>query len=170
MFARRCRQLIPITVLVAMILEPAAAVWAAGQAPTTDGRGLLLGVWQLNLTKSRYVPGPPPLRETRTYTVTPEGVKGVIARTHSDGRIETIEYLANYDNAYPVTGAKEYDGVRLKKIDDHTTEAVLSHAGRVFGIARRVISPDARTMTITFRRESQGVLVNNVAVYEKVEI
>jgi hypothetical protein len=102
--------------------------------------------------------------------VSPEGVKGVIARTHNDGQIETIEYLANYDNAYPVTGAKEYDGVRLKKIDDYTTEAVLSHAGRVFGIARRVISPDGRTMTITFRRESQGVLVNNVAVYEKVEI
>jgi hypothetical protein len=162
--------LTPALLLAAVMLEPAAAVWAAEQAAAPDGRKLLLGVWQLNLSKSRYVPGPPPLKETRTYTQTAEGVKGVIARTHHDGQLETIEYLANYDNAYPVTGAKEYDGVRLKRIDDYTTEAVLSHAGRVFGIARRVISQDGRTMTITFRRESQGVLVNNVAIYEKVEI
>ena len=33
----------------------------------TVSRMLLLGSWQLDVAKSRYVPGPPPRNETRTY-------------------------------------------------------------------------------------------------------
>lgn len=54
----------------------------------------------------------------------------------------------------------------LKRIDARTAEAVLSHAGRVFGYARRVIASDGRTMTITFRRDPPSS-VHNVAVYDK---
>ena len=46
---------------------------------------------------------------------------------------------------------------------------MLSHAGRVFGTARRVIADDGKSMTITFRRDSEtGVSVLNVAYYEKL--
>ena len=46
---------------------------------------------------------------------------------------------------------------------------MLSHAGRVFGTARRVIADDGKSMTITFRRDSEsGVSVLNVAHYEKL--
>jgi hypothetical protein len=80
-----------------------------------------------------------------------------------------IEYTANYDREYPVTGTEEYDHVVLKRIDKYTSEAVLSHAGRVFGTARRVIAADGKSMTITFRRDSEsGVSVLNVAHYEKL--
>ena len=51
--------------------------------------------------------------------------------------------------------------------DPRTAEAVLSHAGRVFGTARRTISEDGRTLTITFRQENQGILESNVAIYRK---
>ena len=54
----------------------------------------------------------------------------------------------------------------FKRIDARTSQAVLSHAGQVFGVARRVISEDGQTMTITFRREA-STIVNNVAVYRK---
>jgi len=69
----------------------------------------------------------------------------------------------------PSTGTDEYDHLLLKRVDDFTAEAVLSHADRVYGTARRRISPDGKTMTITFSQNlgGAGVPVTNVSVYEK---
>jgi hypothetical protein len=128
---------------------------------------LLLGSWRLDLAKSRYSPGPPPRNETRTYARDAAGVRGTIRRQRDDGRQEVIEYRADFDREYPVMGTEAYDTIRLKRIDARTAEAVLSHAGRVFGTARRVISEDGRTLTITFRHEDQGRLENNIAIYRK---
>jgi hypothetical protein len=128
----------------------------------------LLGVWQLDVAKSRYRPGPPPRNETRTYVRDKDGMKGTIQRRRADGTEEVIEYRADFDHEYPVMGTPAYDTIRLKRIDSHTAEAVLSHAGRVFGTARRVISADGRTLTIMFRQEDRGGnLQNNVAIYRK---
>jgi len=136
------------------------------QAAATE-QDALLGSWQLDLAKSRYVPGPPPRSETRTYVRDKDGVQGTIRRQRDDGREEVIEYRADFDREYPVMGTEAYDTIRLKRIDARTAEAVLSHAGRVFGTARRVVSDDGRTLTITFRQEDRGLLENNIAVYRK---
>ena len=56
----------------------------------------------------------------------------------------------------------------LKKIDDYTAESSLSHAGMVYGTARRVISPDGNTLTITFERKTANDTVRNIAVYRRV--
>jgi hypothetical protein len=129
---------------------------------------LLVGSWQLDLVKSRYVPGPPPRSETRTYVRDKDGMKGTIRRLRDDGRQEVIEYRADFDHEYPVMGTPAYDTIQLKRIDAYTAEAVLSHAGRVFGTARRVVSQDGRTLTIMFRQEDRaGSLQSNVAVYRK---
>jgi hypothetical protein len=137
-----------------------------GQSVATE-QDLLLGSWQLDVVKSRYTPGPPPRSEIRTYVRDKDGVKGTIRRRRDDGREEVIEYRADFDREYPVMGTPAYDTIRLKRIDDRTAEAVLSHAGRVFGTARRTISEDGRTLTITFRQEDQGHLESNIAVYRK---
>jgi hypothetical protein len=90
-------------------------------------------------------------------------------RRFADGRSQQIEYIAEYDREYPVTGTDEYDHLLLKRIDEYTAEAVLTHANKVYGTARRRISPDGKTMTITFRRDlgGSGVPVTNVSVYDK---
>lgn len=137
-----------------------------GQSVAAE-QDLLIGSWQLDLVKSRYTPGPPPRSEVRTYMRDKDGVKGTIRRRLQDGREEVIEYRADFDHEYPVMGTAAYDTIRLKRIDARTAEAVLSHAGRVFGTARRMISDDGRTLTITFRQENQGILESNVAVYRK---
>ena len=75
--------------------------------------------------------------------------------------------MAEYDREYPVSGTEEYDHILLKRIDERTAQAVLSHAGRVYGVARRVIAPSGASMTITLNRESStGPSVLNTAVYE----
>jgi hypothetical protein len=154
--------------VVVMIIGGGADPPHAWQAPGEQDQ--LIGVWLLNVEKSRYVPGPRPTSETRTYARGPLGLEGTIQRRFQDGRSMRIEYVAEYDRVYPVTGTEEYDHLLLKRVDAFTAEAVLSHAGRVFGTARRVIARDGKTMTVTFRREgSQGPAVTNVAVYEKTE-
>ena len=98
------------------------------------------------MAKSNYYPGPGPTSETRTYKRGPNGVEGTIERRFANGRSQRIEYVAEYDREYPV-----------------------SHAGRVYGVARRVIAPSGASMTITLNRESStGPNVLNRAVYERV--
>ena len=155
--------LLSATVVVAAVL----AASASQSKPAKEEP--IVGAWQLNVAKSRYSPGPGPLSETRSYKRGPNGVEGTILRKFPDGRSERIEYVAEYDREYPVSGTEAYDHILLKRIDDRSAEAVLSHAGRVYGIARRVIAPSGNSMTITLRRETaSGEVVMNTAVYERV--
>ena len=144
-----------------------AVVGAQAPQPYVAARDPAVGTWRLILQKSKYYPGPAPKIETRSYEADGDFLKCTIRRVDAKGRAETIAYRANYDNPYPVTGSPDYDAIKMTRIDDHTAESVLSHAGRVFGVARRVLSADAMTMTITLRREGE-VLTNNVAFYERV--
>jgi len=141
----------------------------AAQVPTPS-EDYIIGTWQLNVARSKYSPGPGPISETRTYGRGPNGIEGTIQRRFRDGRSERIEYVAEYDREYPVMGTEDYDHILMKRITSRMAEAVLSHAGRVYGTARRVIDESGRTMTISFKREvSSALTVNNTAIYEKVE-
>ena len=158
-----------LRLLVVTLVAVGTSPVLTAQSPSSKEPDQLVGAWQLVVAKSRYRPGPAPSSETRTYVRKGEDVLGVIQRAFPDGRRVRIEYTANYDREYPVTGTEEYDHVVLKRIDRYTSEAVLSHAGRVFGTARRVIAADGKSMTITFRRDSEtGVSVLNVAYYDKL--
>jgi hypothetical protein len=70
---------------------------------------------------------------------------------------------------YPVTGAPDSDAIALKRVDANTAEATLMHAGQTMATARRVISEDGKTMTITYRGLWDGKQANNVVVYDKVQ-
>ena len=126
-----------------------------------------LGTWRLDLSQSKYSPGPAPKSETRIYARDGTGMTGRIDRHYADGRREVIDYRADANHDSPVSGTQAYDAVRFSQIDARTTEAVLSHAGRVFGTARRSLSENGDTLTITFRRIEPGDMVHNVAVYHK---
>lgn len=161
------------SVAVVVLVACAATAAPAGQRPPAAPKlpEHLVGVWQLDAAKSRYFPGPGPISETRTYLREGEDVVGVIQRTFQDGRRERIEYTANFDREYPVMGTDNYDHVTLKRIDEYTSEAVLSHAGRVYGTARRVIAADNKSMTITFRRQNEsGPSVYNVVYYDRIAL
>jgi hypothetical protein len=135
----------------------------AAQSHTPED--LLVGTWVLDVPASRYLPGPAPRAETRMYTREKDGINGVVKRTHADGRVETIEYLANTDREQMVTGTEDYDAVKLRQIDPWTSEALLTHGGATYGIATRTIARNGQSMTIRFRKPDADVL--NVAVYRK---
>jgi hypothetical protein len=155
------------TSLIAIVVAlSAATVTGANQSPATN-QDPVIGQWRLDVSKSKYTPGPGPKSETRTYQLTGEGIRAVIVRTHQDGRVETIEYGADYDSVNHVIGTPDYDAVQLTRINAYISEATLSHAGRQFGTARREIAKDGMTMVITFQQDSQ-TRIHNVAHYVKV--
>ena len=141
--------------LVSVIVCTAALLWAADP---------VVGTWTLNLAKSRFSPGPAPKEETRVYEAQGEGIKVTVRTVAADGHSTTVLISANYDGKdYPVTGSSAYDAIALKKINDQIAEATLMHVGRAVATARREISDDGRTMTITYA----GQQISNKAVYDK---
>ena len=164
MSARSTRLFLPALLGLSMVVGARPLLTGQSGGP---GEKVLLGTWRLDLAKSKYFPGPGPRSETRIYTADKDGVLGAINRVYADGHTEIIEYRANYDREQAVTGTPAYDAITLKKIDDYTSESTLSHAGMVYGTARRVISPDGNTMTIAFERKTTGETVRNVAMYRR---
>jgi len=154
----------------------AMAVWASEITPVTQtsqstGNDLVLGTWKLNLAHSKYSPGPAPKSQTRIYEADPNGIRATITTVDANGHSNTIQYTAKYDGVdYPITGSPEWDAIALKKVNAYVAEAVLAHAGKEFGKARRVISPDGKTMTITFDAQMEGrPAVHNVTVFDRQE-
>ena len=129
-----------ISLVLGWVVSVAPDPHLLAQTASTAEQDVLLGTWQLDLSKSKYIPGPAPRDETRTYARDNEGVKGTIRRRLANGREEVIEYRADFDHEYPVAGTEAYDTIKLTRIDARTAQAVLSHAGRAFGTARRVVS------------------------------
>ena len=164
----RARLLVVTLAALVALLVTSGVLDAFQLRATAEPPPQQIGSWRLNVAKSKYTPGPPLRSETRVYTKGADGVNGVVSRVYSDGRSERFEYLANFGKDMMVTGIPEYDSVMLRKVDELTSDAVLSHAGIVYGVARRVISADGKTMTITFDRKSSETPVHNVAVYDKV--
>jgi hypothetical protein len=163
---RGCSERLIATTLAAVVALLTATSDALPQSSGQE-QNHLIGTWNLVVAKSKYRPGPAPKSEVRTYTRDRDGMTGNIRRLYPDGRLEVIEYRADFNHEYPVSGTEAYDAVKFRRIDAHTAEAVLSHAGNVFGVARREIAADGRTMTIAFRRENPTVIVQNFAFYEK---
>jgi hypothetical protein len=151
MCAHSTRPLVRAFLAVTLALSSAVAARAQTSTSSTPAaENAVLGRWTLVVDKSRYNPGPPPKSQTRTYEAQPKGVKTTIETVLADGEKTTVSYTANYDSVeYRVTGSPTADGIKLTQLDPNTAEAKLMHAGRVVGMARRVVAPDGRTMTIT---------------------
>ena len=163
MCAHSTRSLVGATLIT--IVAACGVRLALAQAPAPADNPII-GTWTLVVEKSRYNPGPPPQSQTRTYEAGGKGVKTTIRTVLADGETTTVSYTANYDSIeYRITGSTTADGIVLTQVDPNTAEAKLMHAGRVVGTARRVVSTDGKTMTITLRDVRGNV--QNEAFYEK---
>jgi hypothetical protein len=129
----------------------------------------LVGTWKINLSKSKYSPGPAPKEQTIKwervqggYRFTVDGVSGAGQPTHQattekdDGSDATVE------------GATTPTTRHLRRIDDHNYDDGDKVNGKATITRRLVISPDGRTLRVTMSgTDAQGQAVSNVVVYEK---
>src|SRR5262245_10812668 len=81
-----------------------------------------VGVWTLNVAKSKYSPGPGPKSGTTTIEAAGAGTKVTVDQVLSDGAKAHWEFTANYDGKdSPVTGNNpNADTVSRKRLDANT--------------------------------------------------
>jgi len=138
-------------------------------AITLSAADSTIGAWKLNVAKSKYSPGPPPQSGTVTYEEIADGIRRSGETIAADGSKTSFEYTAKYDGKeYPVKGSDLFDTIVLKRVSDRTVEATLKKSGKDVSHARRVVSKEGKTMTIsTTGKNAKGQKMHNVAFYEK---
>ena len=141
---------------------------SAWRAPAADADDPILGTWKLNLAKSKYIPGPAPRSQTRTYRLKDDGIFVTIETVDARGqRQPTIEFPERYDGKeYPVKGSALGDMLTLKRINNYLAEATVSHAGIVVAVTRRIVTDNGKTLILIYRETSSEHPVDNVIVYD----
>jgi hypothetical protein len=137
----------------------------------TEDADPIIGVWKLNLARSKYVPGPPPKSETRTYRQKDNEIFCTIDRVDSSGkRVQPIEFAEKYDGReYPIKGSSVGDALVLKRINDYLAEATMKHAGMVVATTRRIITDNGKTLMLIYKEVNPEHPVDNVIVYDRVQ-
>ena len=129
-----------------------------------------LGVWKLNLAKSKYNPGPPVQANTLTMEAAGNDVKYSSKGVDSDGKATAQEYLANYEGKdTPLKGSAIADSTSQKRIGDWTVERVVKKEGKVTSTIRREYAKDGKSMTARVTgTNSKGATVDNLLFYDRI--
>ena len=128
-----------------------------------------IGIWKLNVARSKYVPGPPPSRETRAYEIQGRAMTVSIESADSHGHKVELRYTASDDGKdSPVTGLAFADSIAVKRVDTYTFDMDTKKSGKVIGTSRAQFSHDGKVLTLTSSTTgADGKPVHNVAVYDK---
>ena len=128
-----------------------------------------VGTWKLNLTKSRYDPGPPPKSAMAVNTPVDGGLRCVNDWVGADGKPGHEEFTAKFDGKdYPVKGQGNGDTISLSRPDPYTVDWAYKAGGKVTWSGRTVYSKDGKTRTLTTKgTTAAGKPFSTQAVYER---
>lgn len=131
-----------------------------------------LGTWKLNVEKSKYTPGPVPVKAlTVVREASDSGVKVTTTGEQTNGTPIHTSYTAKYDgSASSVTGDNPlYDTISIKQTDANTlTDERKKTGGKYEAKGRTVVSHDGKTMTVTTRGvNAEGKKFTGVLVFDK---
>jgi len=131
-----------------------------------------LGTWKYNTAKSTGVAGVSPITN---LTLTREAIDGGVKTTgkgeRADGtKIDTVT-TAKYDGKpVTVTGTGlAYDTVATKQVNANTvTEERTKQGTKYRATARRVVSADGKTMTVTMKgNDADGKPISSTVVWDR---
>jgi hypothetical protein len=128
------------------------------------------GTWNLNLAKSKFIPGPPPRSQTLTYEAVGQGFRATNEGVDAQGNpTKGVFGVYFYDGkSYPVMGVPDFDASTYKAVNETTAEMTRTKAGKVVQTQTRVMSPDGKTLTFTATgTNANAQQINNIAVYDK---
>ena len=127
------------------------------------------GVWQLNLAKSKYSPGPPP--KSGTLYIHGEGQNRRDSAVAIDAQGNPMAGVLThiYDGQpHPVTGVQTIDAAAYTPADANTLNYRYIKAGNEVSIGTITVSQDGKTLTIAGTgTNANGQPTNNIAVYDK---
>ena len=129
----------------------------------------LAGTWKLNVTKSKFSPGPGPKSQTLKWERVQGGFRFTTDATSADNTVtHTVTMLKDDGSDAPVQGAASPTTRHLKRIDDRTYEDGDKVNGKPTVSRRLGVAQDGRTLTVTVTgTNAQGQPVNNVTVYDR---
>jgi hypothetical protein len=148
-----------------------AVLFAAGTATgIAQGTDPAYGTWKLNLSKSKYSPGPAPKELTLSIEAAGPGRKVAVTGVAGDGTPMSWGYSGNLDGKdIRVTGTNpDADVVMLKRIAANATRSTFKLAGKRTLVNGVSVSPDGKTLTVaTSGVNAKGATVKNTQVFEK---
>jgi hypothetical protein len=132
-----------------------------------------VGTWKLNLAKSRFDPGPPPMSETIVNEVwETDGLAFTDTEVEADGTRVTSGCSFHYDGKdYNFTfteGTPDVDTIAVKRVDANTVTYTNKKGGNVVETGTVVVSNNGKVLTITWTAmNAKGQKENGVEVYDK---
>jgi len=153
-----------VRAVLAIVVATSGVAIAEAAAPDP-----VIGTWQLNVSKSKFTPGPAPKSETRTYSQSGPSITLVIKRVGADGNEMTSQATYQLDGKdYPWTGDPSFDSLSVKQVDSNTVKFTQKKAGKVVSTGSRTVSKDGKTLTL----KSKGTTAKdekseNVGVFDK---
>jgi len=128
-----------------------------------------IGTWILNVSKSKYIPGPPPVGEKRIYAAEGHAMRVSIDSVDVNGNHVSLRYLASDDGKdYPMSGLAFADAVAMRRISADTFDVDTKKSGKVIATTRVEISNGGKVMTLTSRMvTADGHTIDNVGVFDK---
>ncbi|HEX8030100.1 MAG TPA: hypothetical protein VF491_16620 [Vicinamibacterales bacterium] len=129
-----------------------------------------VGVWKVNVAKSKYSPGPPPKSGTITTTAVAGGsfksVNETVPATGAATRTEVTYKFDGQDNR--ITNNPNADTQSYTKVDDRHWTVTSKKAGKVTLTSKVELAADGKSRTTTQTgTDAQGRAVSNVIWYDK---
>jgi hypothetical protein len=143
----------------------------AGSSVVRAQSNPLVGTWKLNLTKSKYDPGPLPKSLTRTVEANGDGVTYTFEGVAADGTAIAYGFSVTFNGKdNPVSGSMPSgaDTISAKRIDANHYVATLKKAGKDVGTSKVAVSKDGKVTTVDVTgTTASGAKEHDVQVYDK---
>jgi hypothetical protein len=143
----------------------------AGSSALRAQSNPLVGTWKLNLTKSKYDPGPTPKSLTRTVEAQGNGVKYTFEGVAADGTPIAYGFSATFDGKdNPVTGSMPNgaDTISAKRTDANHYVATQKKGGKEVAVSKVAVSKDGKVTTVDVTgTTASGAKEHDVQVYDK---
>ena len=153
-------------------LKLALATLVLTSATTAFAPDNPLGSWKLNLAKSKYSPGPMPVKSLNsTREADGDGVKVTTTGERADGSAINTTYTAKFDGSpASISGqGAPYDTISVKKVNDSTyTYETKNSTNKYHATGRLTVSSDGKTLTMKAKgTDADGKPLSVTLVYEK---
>lgn len=131
----------------------------------------LVGTWKLNVTKSKFDPGPAPKSLTRTVEAQGDGVKYSFEGVAADGKAVAYGFSVKFDGKdNPIAGSipSGADTISATRSDSNHYVATLKKGNKLIGTSKVTVSKDGKVTTVDSSGvTAAGVKTHDVQVYDK---
>ncbi len=143
----------------------------AGSSALRAQSNPLVGTWKLNVTKSKFDPGPAYKSLTRTVEAQGDGVKYTFDGIAADGKPISYGFSVQFDGKdNPISGSipNGADTISAKRTDANHYVATLKKGDKLIGTSKVTVSKDGKVTTVdSTGTTATGAKAHDVQVYDK---